>query len=96
MESTTIPDDLITPTEAAQLLHVHLATVYRWIDQGRLPTWRVGGCVGHRGRRRVRRSDVLALIRPEQSPASRLRPAVAERAAYTRWLADLRARYPIG
>lgn len=37
-----IPDDLITPKQAAKLLSVHAVTVYRWIHYGVLPAYRRG------------------------------------------------------
>jgi excisionase family DNA binding protein len=57
--SSDIPERLITPSQAAKLLGVHISTVRRWITQGKLPAYRVGG----RGIR-IRSSDVEELITP--------------------------------
>lgn len=35
-------DRLLTPKQIAARLHLHVATVYRWIFQGRLPAARPG------------------------------------------------------
>ncbi len=53
-----LPDDLMRPGAAAHLLGVHLATLYRYLDDGRLPFWWVGS-----RQRRVSRADVMALAR---------------------------------
>src|SRR3990172_4119581 len=51
--------DYYTVAEAARLLHVSAPTVWRWVDSGRLPAYRVG----IRGIR-IRRSDLGLLVRP--------------------------------
>jgi len=52
-------ESLITALETARLLRVHISTVRRWIKQGKLPAYRVGG----KGVR-VRYGDVQKLIAP--------------------------------
>lgn len=52
-----IPDDLITPREAARLVRAHLSTVHRWIQHGQLPGYRRG-----RHRYLVSRADVEGLL----------------------------------
>jgi excisionase family DNA binding protein len=52
-------DQLLTASQAAQLLAVHVSTIRRWIRQGKLPAYRVGD----KGIR-VRRADVHLLINP--------------------------------
>jgi len=52
------PTDLITATEAAELLAVSTSTIYRWRDTGELPCYRVGG------RFRFSRREVLSMIEP--------------------------------
>jgi excisionase family DNA binding protein len=58
-----IPPDLRTPKELARLLGVHAATVRRWIREGVLTRWRVGGRV------RARESEALALVRRDDQRA---------------------------
>jgi excisionase family DNA binding protein len=57
--SSPPPEDLITPRQAAKLLHCHIATVYRYVLQGKLPCWRRAQC-----HHLVSRRDVLALFEP--------------------------------
>lgn len=52
------PDDLITCKVAARLLDVHVATIYRWVSEGKLPSYVRGGC-----RRLVSRAELMGLIR---------------------------------
>lgn len=42
MWSVTMADDLLTVPEVAQQLRVTTMTVYRWIDDGKLPAMQVG------------------------------------------------------
>jgi len=56
------PDALLTTTEAAELLNVHVNTVRRWSNKGMLETYRIGS----RGDRRLRRRDVDKLLRKSQ------------------------------
>jgi excisionase family DNA binding protein len=56
------PDALLTTSEAAELLNVHVNTVRRWSNKGLLETYRIGS----RGDRRVRRRDVDKLLRKAQ------------------------------
>ena len=51
--------DYYTVAEAARLLRVSRPTVWRWIDSGRLPAYRVGGRTI-----RIRRADLEAAIEP--------------------------------
>jgi excisionase family DNA binding protein len=53
------PDQLLTASQAASLLAVHISTVRRWIKQGKLPAYRVGD----KGVR-VRSVDVTLLLTP--------------------------------
>lgn len=54
-----LPSDLITAAKAAEVLAVHVATVYRLVRSGKLRAWkRVGGRV------RVSRAEVQALLVP--------------------------------
>ena len=50
--------DLLTTSEVATLLHVHINTVRRWSNRGILKSCRIGP----RGDRRFMKADILALI----------------------------------
>ncbi len=52
------PDALLTLTQAAELLNVHVNTMRRWGNTGLLETYRVGS----RADRRFRRRDVDQLL----------------------------------
>jgi excisionase family DNA binding protein len=68
----SIPNDLISPNEAAELLGTHPASVRRWLIAGTLPGFQVGT------RWRVSKADVLAFIKPHD-PQGQSRPlTVAE------------------
>ena len=42
---TVSTGDLVSVPQAAKELGVHFATVYRWIDKGRIRPFRIGGQV---------------------------------------------------
>ena len=42
---TITTEDLLPVPQAAKELGVHFATVYRWIDKGRIRPFRIGGQV---------------------------------------------------
>jgi excisionase family DNA binding protein len=48
-----------TVPEAARLLRVSIPTVWRWIDSGHLPAYRVGG-----RSIRIRTADLASMVRP--------------------------------
>ena len=48
--------DAIKVSRAAALADVHPATIWRWIQSGRLRSWRLGGS------RRVSRQELLGLL----------------------------------
>lgn len=54
-----LDEPMVTVAEAAKLLHVHTATIRRYINSGRLPAYRIG-----RRRLAVRRRDLDRLIEP--------------------------------
>lgn len=53
-------DPVLTTREAAQLLGIAVSTAQLWIENGALPAWKTPG-----GHRRVRLSDVSALLREQ-------------------------------
>lgn len=55
-------DDLLRISDAATLCHVSADTLRRWSNQGRVPV-----VVLPSGQRRYRRSDVLALVQPQDA-----------------------------
>ena len=59
------PKDLMKPREVAELLRIHLVTVYEWHKSGKLPGQRLGGTS-----LRFRRSDVEALLQPTPTPSA--------------------------
>jgi len=63
-----IPDDLVSLKEATRLAKCHLATLYRWREQGVLRAWR------RVGRLYVSRRELLGLFKPT---CVRPEPAVA-------------------
>ncbi|MBL8798729.1 MAG: helix-turn-helix domain-containing protein [Planctomycetia bacterium] len=78
------PELQLKPTQAAKLVGVHLATIYRWMDDGILPYWRKG-----RRQRFLYKPDVLAMVRPasvEQKQQPNQPPKVSA------WERDLQAQ----
>jgi excisionase family DNA binding protein len=62
--STPLPE-LMTMTEVAEALRVSVQSVSRWSKDGTLPSIQIGA-----GTVRFRRSDVEALLHPDQPAAS--------------------------
>jgi len=56
-------DPMLTTSDVARLLNVHINTVRRWSNQGALKTYRIGA----RGDRRFRREDIASFLSPETS-----------------------------
>jgi len=54
-------DPMLTTSEVARLLNVHINTVRRWSNQGTLKTYRIGA----RGDRRFRRDDIVSFLSPQ-------------------------------
>jgi excisionase family DNA binding protein len=54
---------MLTISEVAQLLNVHINTVRRWSNQGTLKTYRVGS----RGDRRFRQEDIDSFLLSESN-----------------------------
>ena len=59
---TRVSKDLVTASEAAELLNVHVNTIRRWSTKGILPTYRIGS----RGDRRFKRAEIEKFIRKNQ------------------------------
>ncbi|MFQ5850849.1 MAG: helix-turn-helix domain-containing protein [Candidatus Binatia bacterium] len=53
-------EEIITPSEVAVLLRIHVKTVYRLADQGLIPGNRIGR------NWRFRKSNILALVSDQQ------------------------------
>ena len=51
-------ESMLTTSEVARILNVHINTVRRWSNQGALKSYRIGS----RGDRRFRKDDVDALL----------------------------------
>lgn len=51
-------DPMLTTSEVARLLNVHINTVRRWSNQGILKTYRIGS----RGDRRFHRDDIINFL----------------------------------
>jgi excisionase family DNA binding protein len=51
-------ESMLTTSEVARILNVHINTVRRWSNQGALKSYRIGS----RGDRRFRKDDVDALF----------------------------------
>lgn len=84
------PDDLIPAIEATKLLpssrtgkRIAVQTVYRWIENGRLRGWRLGGCVF------VSRAEARAMLRPIMPLNARYsnEPTARERRQREAWVA---------
>ena len=49
---------MLTTSDVAHLLNVHINTVRRWSNQGKLKTYRIGS----RGDRRFRQEDIASFL----------------------------------
>ena len=54
-------EPMLTTSEVAKILNVHINTVRRWSNQGAIKSYRIGS----RGDRRFRKGDVDALFSSE-------------------------------
>jgi excisionase family DNA binding protein len=59
-------DPMLTTSEVARLLNVHINTVRRWSNQGVLKTYRIGA----RGDRRFHREDIISFLSQKSKMAS--------------------------
>ncbi len=51
-------DSMLTTSDVAELLNVHINTIRRWSNQGTLKSYRIGG----RGDRRFHREDIAIFL----------------------------------
>lgn len=57
----TSVDPMLTISEVAMMLNVHINTVRRWSNQGLLQSYRIGS----RGDRRFRKEDIVSFLAKE-------------------------------
>lgn len=69
-------DPMLTASDVARLLNVHMNTVRRWSNQGVLKAYRIGS----RGDRRFRQEDIDYFLSQENSTVSSRRRVPAWRA----------------
>ena len=58
MVSNSRPSAMLTTSEVAHLLHIHINTVRRWSDQGLIRAYRISS----RGDRRFRQEDIAGFL----------------------------------
>ena len=58
MVTATRISTMLTTSEVARILHVHINTVRRWSDKGIIKTYRIGS----RGDRRFKEEDVSRFL----------------------------------
>jgi len=106
---TTAPfDDLVSVQEAAALLHVSESTIWRWINDDVVPSYRVGRKRVYLKRaeltpvRRLGRARAVGLSEadrkrlnafPMSSPKPGVDPVASARALHKRYLAEHGGRY---
>lgn len=76
-------DRLLTTAQAAKLLGVHAVTVRRWINEGKLPAYRVGEKAV-----RIRREDLSHLLTPVRDDRKQGSPTQESDQATIRVLSD--------
>lgn len=59
--------EMLTTSEAAQLLNIHPNTLRQWAGKGLLTAYRLG----NRGDRRFKREDVITLLKPDYRKSQR-------------------------
>lgn len=65
-------EPMLTTSDVARLLNVHINTVRRWSNQGTLKTYRIGS----RGDRRFRREDIASFLAPETAVDAETEPSL--------------------
>ncbi|MDD5083012.1 MAG: helix-turn-helix domain-containing protein [Dehalococcoidales bacterium] len=63
-------DSMLTASDVARLLNVHINTVRRWSNQGILKAYRVGS----RGDRRFRHEDISSFLSQKSRSAETVEP----------------------
>ncbi len=58
MNQQEISSPMLTASDVARLLNLHISTVRRWTDKGILNGYRIGS----RGDRRYRQGDILSFL----------------------------------
>jgi excisionase family DNA binding protein len=71
---TIVDEEYITVAEAAGLLRVSPSTIWRWIDQGVLPAYRIG-----QRRIRLKRVDLARVFTPARQGSQRVERVVEEK-----------------
>lgn len=61
------PDSMLTSSEAAEFLNIHITTIRRWSNTGRLKAY----CLGPRGDRRFRVRDLNDFLAKSKEPRER-------------------------
>lgn len=61
---TRTKNSLLTTTDVAKMLNLHINTVRRWSNRGILKPYRIGP----RCDRRFRREDIVAFLNSQQTP----------------------------
>src|SRR5438093_4757229 len=59
MQTAVEERDYLTPAEAARQLHVSVSTIWRWIEKGKLPAYRVGA-----RSIRIKKPDLSKVVTP--------------------------------
>ena len=63
-----------TASEAAEVLEVSRTTIWRWIETGRLPAYKIGGKTI-----RIKREDMQTLLKPARESRIEVRSAMERR-----------------
>ncbi len=64
---------LLTTSDVARLLNIHINTVRRWTNEGKLRAYRIGS----RGDRRFQRADIASFLAQKSLEESQGRPMAA-------------------
>jgi hypothetical protein len=72
------PSEVFTLSDAARFMRVTTRTVHRWADAGLIKTYKIAG-VGGNNNRRYLRSELLALLEPEEGKREPAPALVASR-----------------